>query len=125
MYRSDSKTMSFDSLLRESIHNDFRKDMIRAKELLEAETGVFSSSDNDYEIATYKEEGFVIVFYPHTTRSTGNQHIRIRVQGKKKNSDRAHYIMARLKSLDCGCTFSWKGMNHNQLMEWNKKFGIE
>jgi|SRR5690606_2465933 len=111
--------------MKESINNDFRKDMIRAKEMLEAEPGVFSNSENYYEIATYKEDGFVIVFYPHTTRSTGNQHIRIRVQGKAKNSDRAHYIMAKLKSLDCGCTFSWKDINHNQLMEWNKKFGIE
>lgn len=47
-----------------------------------------------YQIAKLKGEGVLLVVYPHTTKSTGNQHARIRNEGST-NRDRARELIIK------------------------------
>jgi hypothetical protein len=81
-------------------------------------------SSHDYEIATVKGDGIQLVIYPHTVKSTRNQHARVRDNGSKDKA-RARLVMAALYDgrglpqseadrVRFSCTFSWKGMSLNE-----------
>ena len=80
-----------------------------------------SVSTHDYEIAIVRGEGVQLVIYPHTVKSTRNQHARVRDNGSKDKA-RARRVMVALyngeglpkpeaEAVRFSCTFSWRGMS--------------
>lgn len=86
---------------------------------------VVAISNHDYEIATVKGDGVQLVIYPHTVKSTRNQHARVRDNGSKDKA-RAKRVMSALNNgeglpqpdadrIRFSCTFSWKNMSWGDL----------
>ncbi|NIB43767.1 hypothetical protein HBA55_29465 [Pseudomaricurvus alkylphenolicus] len=121
--QDEIRTMSLDSILATK-HHELRFAAEAAVEALKDEPGKLISREADYEVAWYEENGFRVVVYPHRT-SAGNYHLRIRMQGKRKGSDRARYIMTKLyRCTPHDINFQWKGMGINQILKWEREFGF-
>jgi len=84
-----------------------------------------------YEIAKVSGDGVQLIIYPHTVKSTRNQHARVRDNGSKDKS-RALRVMTALFQGDglpepaasrvrYSCTFSWKNMTAAQLMHADRR----
>jgi hypothetical protein len=70
-------------------------------------------SQNDYEAFRFTSKDVNLIFYPHTTSSTGNRSIRVR-NSNSKNKARAKNLMSLLYiASGNNNTFSWKGMCMN------------
>ena len=69
---------------------------------------LMNPSHPQYQIARLTGDDFRLVVYPHTTRSTYNQHARVRDEVSKDKS-KARLVMAKLDALaGFNCTFTHK-----------------
>ena len=119
----ERKKMSLDSILAAKRHMH-KEPLQAAVKALQDEPGKLISRDANYEIAWYEEDDFRVIIYPHKT-SAYNYHLRIRAQGKNKNSDRARYIMTKLYYCSPhDINFQWKGMSLNTVFDWKCEFGL-
>ncbi len=81
----------------------FRGDFIKAQQRLAPLGGIVEPGQHDYEAFIYTLPGKLrLIFYPHTVKSTGNRHIRVRVSGKY---DPAALRAALFALAENSCTF--------------------
>lgn len=61
----------------------FRHEFAKALKRLQPLGGLVEPGVHDYEAFVYTLPGKLrLIFYPHTVKSTGNRHIRVRVSGR-------------------------------------------
>jgi hypothetical protein len=82
----------------------FRHEWNLAQERLAPLGGKLEPGVHDYEAFIFTAPGLRLIFYPHTTKSTGNQHIRVRAS---KCTDRNMLKRAIYALAENSCTFSF------------------
>ncbi|AOJ09622.1 hypothetical protein WS71_20095 [Burkholderia mayonis] len=87
--------------------------------------GELTWSAHDYEAFRFAAPGVRLIFYPHTTSSTGNVSIRVRDSGSKDKKRAAHLMALLYIGAGNNNTFSWKGMNFNSVLRIKQAAGIE
>lgn len=72
----------------------------------------------DYQVAKLIGEDVKLVIYPHTTKGTRNQHLRVRDEGSK-NKTRAQALMVLLnRAAGFNCTFSYRWTVNSLAHQW-------
>lgn len=95
----------------------FKHEYLMAQLILKGKGGVLDWSTKDYEAFTFTADGVRILFYPHTTNSTGNVQCRVRDHGSK-NKKLARKIMADLYvASGHSVTFYCKSLGSNEANE--------
>ncbi len=85
-----------------------------ARERLADLGGTLEEGVHDFEAFTFNVPGKLrLIFYPHTTRSTGNRHIRVRTSGKFDPQTLRAAIFA-LAENSCTFQFPADGVLHQE-----------
>jgi hypothetical protein len=87
----------------------FSDEFFEAKRILNASDDELKWVPHDYQLFVFVADGIRLVFYPHTTRSTGHQSVRIRSETRPELKTVAEWLMTRLYTKTYGVTFSSKG----------------
>jgi len=83
--------------------------------------GRFEWAEDAYVAFRFYGRDFTLVFYPHTTKSTGNQHIRVRTERGHQTEGAERAIGLLCQSLN-SCTFNCKATRgvwpHHMELGW-------
>ncbi|WBF05239.1 hypothetical protein [Burkholderia phage CSP3] len=102
-----------------------KREFAIARRALADAGGELTWSTHDYEAFRFVAPGVCLIFYPHTTSSTGNVSIRVRDSGSNDKARAARLMALLYIGAGNNNTFSWKGMNFNDVLRFKQSAGLE
>jgi hypothetical protein len=102
-----------------------KREFAIARRVLADAGGELEWSTHDYEAFRFVAPGVRLIFYPHTTSSTGNVSIRVRDSGSNDKARAARLMALLYIGAGNNNTFSWKGMNFNAVLRIKQDAGLE
>lgn len=103
---------------RSGAHYVWADEISLALSFSEANGFALQLSSAPYEVAVLSGDDFRLLIYPHTTKGTRNQHLRVRDHGSK-NKRRAQAVIAVLdRAAGFNCTFSFHWPNNPLAHQW-------